>query len=43
VSNCCEPQSDDSTPSGRRAGIIAVVVIMLLGWGGLAAALIFAD
>ena len=41
MSDCCEPQGDDSTPAGRRAGLIAIVVVMLLGWGSVAAVLLF--
>ncbi|WP_275423819.1 hypothetical protein [Virgisporangium ochraceum] len=41
--NCCEPQGDDSTPEGRRAGLIAIGLMMLLGWGGFAAYMIFGN
>jgi hypothetical protein len=41
MSNCCEPSGDDRTPAGRRAGYVAIAVVALLGWGALAAVLIF--
>jgi len=41
VSDCCEPRGDDRTPAGRRAGPIAVTVVMILSWGALARVLIF--
>jgi putative transposase len=34
--NCCEPRGDDSTPEGPRAGLTAIGLTMLLGWGGFA-------
>ena len=43
MSQCCEPGADESTPAGRRAGLIAIVVVMLVGWGNLAAVCCTAD
>lgn len=41
MSDCCGAGGDDRTPRGRRAGLIAIAAVVLLGWGSLAAVLIF--
>ena len=40
MSDCCGSGGDDNTPQGRRAGYIALVVVVLIGWGALAAVLL---